>query len=133
MESAIAIVSFMEINIPKKEKRRTIAAALLSLEAAAVLALGGYLIVKSFTSKPEAPGALIGEVVFSFLGGIGLLVAARGFRTNRNYGRAPAVLANLIALGVSYFQIGAHLWIVGIPLAIIALVTLTLALSITPN
>lgn len=123
----------MEMNAAKKASRRTIVATLLQIEAAAVLALGGLLIFKSFTSKPEAPGALIGEVLFALLGGIGLLAAARGFRTNRNYGRAPAVLANLIALGVAYFQISAHLWIVAIPLALIAAVTLALALSIIPD
>ena len=123
----------MEMNAAKKASRRTIVATLLQVEAAVVLALGGLLIFKSFTSKPEAPGALIGEVLFALLGGIGLLAAARGFRTNRNYGRAPAVLANLIALGVAYFQISAHLWVVAIPLALVAAVTLAFALSIIPD
>ena len=123
----------MEMNAAKKASRRAIVATLLQIEAAAVLALGGLLIFKSFTSKPEAPGALIGEVLFALLGGIGLLAAARGFRTNRNYGRAPAVLANLIALGVAYFQVSAHLWIVAIPLALVAAVTLAFALSIIPD
>ena len=123
----------MKKNAAKKTSRRAIVAALLSFEAAAVLALGGFLVVKSFTATPAAPGALIGEVVFTLLGGFGLLAAARGFRTNRNYGRAPAVLANLIALGLAYFQIGAHLWIVAIPMAILALATLAIALSIIPD
>lgn len=123
----------MEMNASKKATRRTIAATLLQVEAAAVLALGGMLIVKSFTSKPEAPGALIGEVIFALIVGIGLLLAARGFRTGRNYGKAPAVLANLIALGVAYFQMGAHLWVVAIPLALIALITLVFSISVMPD
>ena len=123
----------MEKNAAKKQGRRTIAAALLSFEAAMVLALGGFLVVKSFTSTLEAPGALIGEVLFALAGGLGLLAAAHGFRTNRNYGRAPAVLANLIALGVAYFQMGAHLWVIAIPLALLALVTLIVALSVIPE
>ena len=123
----------MEMNVANKGRRRSIVATLLSIEAAGVLALGGFLIFKSVTEKPEAPGALFAEVIFALLGGFGLLAAARGFRTNRNYGRAPAVLANLIALGVAYFQISAQLWIVAIPLALIALVTLGLAISIFPD
>lgn len=123
----------MERDDAKKQVRRTIVAALLSFEAATVLALGGFLVMKSFTSTTEAPGALIGEVVFALLGGFGLLTAAHGFRTNRNYGRAPAVLANLIALGVAYSQMGAHLWIIAIPLALLALLTLIIALSIIPE
>jgi hypothetical protein len=123
----------MEMNLANKSKRRAIVATLLSFEAVAVFSLGGLLIFKSFTSKPEAPGALIAEVAFALLGGLGLLAAARGFRTNRNYGRAPAVLANLIALGEAYFQISAQLWIVAIPLALIASITLAFAISIIPD
>ena len=129
----MGIVGVMEMNVANKGRRRSIVATLLSIEAAAVLALGGFLIFKSATEKPEAPGALIAEVIFALLGGFGLLAAARGFRSNRNYGRAPAVLANLIALGVAYFQISAQLWIVAIPLILIALVILGLAISIIPD
>lgn len=107
-------------------------AALLRLEAAVVLSLGLYLLVKSLNSTPEAPAALIAEVLFALLGCLGLAAAAHGFATHRNYGRAPAVLANAIALGVSTFQMQAHLWFLAIPLALVAILTLALALSITP-
>lgn len=121
------------MNVANKATRRAIAAVLLQVEAAGVLALGVFLIVKSLTSAPEAPGALIAEVVFALLGGLGLLAAARGYRRSREYGRAPAVLVNLIALGLAYFQVGAHLWVVAIPLALLALATLVVVLSIIPE
>ncbi len=73
------------------------------------------------------------EILFALLGGLGLLGAAHGFARARNYGRAPAVMANLIALGVSTFQFQAHLWYLALPIAVIALVTAGLALSITPK
>ena len=76
--------------------------------------------------------ALLMEILFALLGGLGLMGAAHGFARARNYGRAPAVLANLIALGVSIFQFQAHLWYVAIPMALIALIITGLALSITP-
>lgn len=98
-----------------------------------MLALGAFLIVRSFFSDAQAPGALRAEVVFAFLGGLGLLVAARGFSRRKNYGRAPAILANLIALGTSIFQAQAHLWWLAIPQALIAIVILALALSLTPT
>lgn len=108
-------------------------ATLLQVEAAALLALGAYLLIKSIGSHLEAPLALAGVVIFTLLGAIALLLSARGFRAGRNYGRAPAVLLNLIALGVSYFQGQAHLWVLAVPLGAISLVTLVLALSIFPN
>jgi hypothetical protein len=50
-----------------------------------------------------------------------------GFEKKRSFGRAPAVLANLIALGVSYYMISGNLLIIGIPLAILAIITLVSA------
>lgn len=114
-------------------RRGTIVAALLRFEAVAVLSLAALLIIKSIYSHPEAPMALAMEVLFALLASLGLMAAGRGFSKARNYGRAPAILANLIALGVSYFQMQAHLWLLAIPLALISLVTVALALSITPE
>lgn len=123
----------MSVENAKKSRRRAIVATLLRVEAAVVLSLGIYLLVKSLISTPEAPAALIAEVLFAILGCVGLAAAAHGFKSGRNYGRSPAILANLIALGVSTYQMQAHLWALAIPLALVALVTLLLALSITPE
>jgi len=123
----------MKEKFGDKSWRRSIVASLLSIEAAMVLALGSYLLVKGVTSEVQALSALIGVIVFALLGGLGLLAAARGFRSARNYGRAPAVLANFIALGVAYFQMQANLWATAIPLALLAALTLALALSIIPD
>ncbi|HUW77876.1 MAG TPA: hypothetical protein VMV52_03895 [Candidatus Nanopelagicaceae bacterium] len=123
----------MNANLANKGKRRAIVAILLSGEAAAVLALGAFLVAKSLISTPEAPWALVGEVVFALLAGLGLLLSAHGFRTNRNYGRSPAILVNLIALGVAYFQISAHFWVLAVPMSLVAAVTVGLALSIIPE
>jgi len=122
----------MSAENAKKSRRRAIVATLLRIEAAVVLSLGIYLLVKSLVSTPEAPAALIAEVLFAVLGSAGLALAAHGFTVGRNYGRSPAILANLIALGVSTYQMQAHLWALAIPLAVVALATLLLALSITP-
>ena len=77
--------------------------------------------------------ALAVEILFALLAGLGLMAAARGFSRARNYGRAPALLANLIALGVSYFQFQAHLWLLAIPLSIASLTIVVLTLSLTPS
>ena len=114
-------------------RRGSIVAALLAFQAVAVLSLAAFLTFKAITSHSEAPLALAMEILFALLGGLGLLAAARGFARARTYGRSPAVLANLIALGVSYFQMQAHLWILALPLAAISLLVLALALSIIPQ
>lgn len=127
------MVAVMKADDAKKASRRNIVATLLQVEAAALLALGAFLLIKSIGNHLEAPLALAGVVIFAILGALALLVSARGYRDGRNYGRAPAILLNLIALGVSYFQVQAHLWVAAVPIAAISLVTLGLALSIVPN
>lgn len=62
-----------------------------------------FLIVESLLSEAKNVDALIAEIFFAILAGIGLLMAARGIRRGKRYGNSPAVLANLIALAVSYY------------------------------
>ena len=62
-----------------------------------------FLLVESFIAEVKNFDALVAEIFFAILGGIGLLMAARGIRRGRRYGNSPAVLANLIALAVSYY------------------------------
>ena len=62
-----------------------------------------FLVVESFIAEVKNFDALVAEIFFAILGGIGLLMAARGIRRGRRYGNSPAVLANLIALAVSYY------------------------------
>ena len=74
------------------------------------------------------PSALVGEIVFALLGATGLFFASMGFAKRRSYGRAPAVLANAIAVGVSYYMISGGLLAVGISLALLGSVTFVAAL-----
>ena len=113
--------------------RRQIVIALLNLEGAVVLALGAFLIFKSITADSVEIAPLAGEIVFAALGGFGLLAAAYSFKNKRRFGRAPAVLANLIALGVAKYQFEGGLWFVALPLVIVAAMTLYCAVTIVPE
>jgi putative Mn2+ efflux pump MntP len=123
----------MNLDDAKMASRRNIVATLLHVEAAALFALGAFMLIKAIGNHLEAPLALAGVVIFAILGGLALLLCARGFRAGRNYGRAPAILLNLIALGVAYFQVQAHLWLAAVPMGVIAFITLGFALSIIPT
>ena len=113
--------------------RRQIVTALLNFEGAVVLALGAFLIFKSITADSVEIAPLAGEIVFAALGGFGLLAAAYSFKNKRRFGRAPAVLANLIALGVAKYQFEGGLWFVALPLVIVAAMVLYCALTIVPE
>lgn len=97
---------------------------LLNVECGLLLALVIYLILAPLVSDVSVPSALSAEIVFGLLGATGLWFCAKGFKDQRSYGRAPAVLANLIAVGVSYYMISGGLLFVGIPLLILAIITL---------
>ena len=106
------------------ENSRVRAIYLLRLESLIILGLVIYLLVAPLISEVNVPAALSAEIVFGLLASIGLWASASGFKQKKSFGRAPAVLANLIALGVSYYMITGKLLIVGIPLAILASITL---------
>ena len=106
------------------ENSRIRAIFLLKFESLTIFAIVLYLLIAPFISDVSAPAALSAEIIFGLLACAGLWFSAIGFAKKRSFGRAPAVLANLIALGVSYYMISGSLLIVGIPLAILALITL---------
>ena len=106
------------------ENSRVRAIYLLRLESLIILGLVIYLLVAPLISEVNVPAALSAEIIFGLLASIGLWASASGFKQKKSFVRAPAVLANLIALGVSYYMITGKLLIVGIPLAILAAITL---------
>ena len=117
----------------RAKKKRKIAATLLKVEALILIALAAVEVVATFThDQIQEPLAIIGVIAFALMGAGGLFLSARGFTTGKMYGRAPAVLANLIALGVAYYQLSAGLWYTALPLALLALATLFFSLSVLP-
>ena len=106
------------------EACRIRASFMLKCESVILFGIVLYLLIAPLLSNVSAPAALSAEIVFALLAAIGLWFSARGFDKNRSFGRAPAVLANLIALGVSYYMISGKFLYVGVPLALFAIVTL---------
>ena len=106
------------------EACRTRASFMLKCESVMLFGIVLYLLIAPLLSNVSAPAALSAEIVFALLAAIGLWFSARGFDKHRSFGRAPAVLANLIALGVSYYMISGKFLYVGVPLSLFAMVTL---------
>ncbi len=117
----------------KAAKARALVASLLFVEAAVIAGLALWLIVFSFTHENVEILPLLGVLLFALLGSAGLAASAIGYRQGKYFGRSPAVLANLIALGVVSYQVEAHLWFVAGPLAALAGATLIAALRAIPT
>ena len=120
-------------NSSNTSSQRSIVATLLYIEAAIVFTLGLWLIFFSFTHENEEVAPLLGEISFAVIGALGLFAAGRGYARGKNYGRSPAILANLIALGVAYYQIQGHFYIGAVIILVLALPTLYFAFSIAKN
>jgi hypothetical protein len=118
-------MNFQKLSSLESNRKRAI--YLLRFESLVILLLVIYLLIAPLISSVTAPESLGAEIVFGLIGSAGLWVCARGFKAGKSFGRAPAVLANLIALGVAYYMISGGFLLVGIPLAILALVTLVSA------
>jgi hypothetical protein len=123
----------MSTDPAKQARMRSIVSTLLYIEGAIVLALGAWMGVMGITHENREMPPLMGVLLFSLVGGLGLLASGRAFAEKKNWGRAPAVLANLIALGVARIQFQGDFLIGAIPLLILALVILYLAIAIVPE
>jgi len=109
---------------------RTWAIYLLRFESLILLALILYLaLLTAIRNKPlSAPLALVGDFIALALGAVGLFACSLSYKSGKHWGRAPAVLANGIALGVSYFMASGKFYIGAIPLGLLAFSTLFVAL-----
>jgi hypothetical protein len=117
----------------KAAKARALVASLLIFESVVIASLGVWLIILSLTADSVEILPLLGVLIFIVLGSGGLYAAAAGYRRGKYFGRAPALLANLIAIGVSQYQFAAGLYIVAIPLFILAVVTVVSVLRAIPD
>ena len=123
----------MEQDLAKAAKARAVVASLLIFEASVIAVLGVWLIALAIKADSFEFFPLLGDLLFVILGSGGLAAAAVGYRRGKYFGRAPSVLANLIALGVVSYQVQAGLWIVAIPLAVLAAATLAATLRAIPE
>jgi hypothetical protein len=106
------------------ESNRKRAILLLRIESLLILSLVLYLLIAPLVSSVTAVESLGAEIIFGLLGSGGLWICSIGFSRQKSFGRAPSVLANLIALGVSYYMISGSFIAVGIPLAVLSGITL---------
>ena len=123
----------MKHDPAKAARLRAVVATLLTFESVVVAALGVWLIVLSVVADSVEILPLLGVFIFIALGSGGLFAAAAGYRRGKYFGRAPSVLANLIAIGVSNYQFSARLYILAVPLFILGVVTLVATLRAIPE
>ncbi len=102
---------------------KTIAAPLLLAEALIVFALALVMIALGFThDKAWLP--YLSVTGFSLVGSAALFALSRGVKTGKRWANSPAILANLIALGVAKYQFEAGAYLLAVPITAMAIVTI---------
>ena len=106
------------------------AGAVVALEGAAALVVAVALVVRGLVGADQHIVSGFGTAAwFAIIGG-GVLAAGWALWTGRRWGRGLAVFAQLLLLPVAwYIAVGSHQWLYGIPIAVVALVTLALLFS----
>lgn len=102
---------------------------LLMAESLLVFALGIYMVALGFThDKDWLP--FLSVTGFAFAGSVALFALARGVKDGKRWANSPAILANLIALGVAKYQFEAEVYFLAVPITAIAL---TVVVSLVVN
>ncbi|MBE1534465.1 hypothetical protein [Actinomadura algeriensis] len=105
------------------------AAGLEAVEGVAAVAYGVYVGVETAIGEPVDPVSAIGVTVLALAGGIGMLACARGLLRADQWSRAPTVLTQLFALPVAWSLWQGEQYAIGVPLGVVAVLTLIAALS----
>jgi peptidoglycan/LPS O-acetylase OafA/YrhL len=122
----------MARDIADKAKRSAIAASLLILESLIVLALGIYMVALGFThDKDWMP--YLSVIAFAFGGSAALYALSWGVKNERRWANSPAILANLIALGVAKYQFEAGAYWLAVPITALAASIIVLVIQIVKN
>jgi hypothetical protein len=93
---------------------------LLFMESFLVFVLGLYMVALGFThDKAWLP--YLSVTAFAFVGSAGLFALARGVKDGKRWANSPAILANLIALGVAKYQFEAGAYWLAVPISSMAI------------
>ena len=105
------------------------AAILVALEGAAGIVAAVVYVVSGLGGNEAGLNKFGTAAWFAIMFG-GVLAAAWALWTGRRWGRGVAVFAQLLLLPVSwYIAVGSQQWVYGVPVGVVALITLVLLFS----
>lgn len=112
---------FPDVSSRKSENfdRKQPASLLLLIEALLVAVLAFYMVALGFTHD-KAWMPYLSVIGFAFVGSVALYALSKGVKEGKRWANSPAILANLIALGVAKYQFEAGLYWLAIPIAAMA-------------
>ena len=122
------------INLRSRAWRSLVTSILLAFEGSVILSLDIYLIIQNFIADNiDDRHALLGEIIYATGGAVVLFLLAWGFYKEKRAQRSPAILLNLIFIGVSSYMLSEGLMILGIVTFVISAATVAMAVSVIPE
>jgi hypothetical protein len=100
------------------------AGVVVAAEGAIGLVVAATLLLRGLGGVDQRAVGGAGLAVCFILAGGGVLAAGWALLSGRRWGRGVAVFANLLLLPVSWYVIGSHQWVYGVPIAVLALAVL---------
>lgn len=98
-----------------------LAALVAAVEGLALVGLSAFFVIKLLVSTPTDSGGALAVAGFELLGGVLVLMVARGIFHARRWSRSPSVVLQVVSLPVGYtlaFQSGQPEW--GLPVLVLA-------------
>jgi hypothetical protein len=105
--------------------RGALARALLLVEGATLLLIGGILAVLTAVERPARLEAALFEVMAAVGAGVLLVIASRKVGRSIHW-RSPVLLLNLLAIPVTISLAQAGQWLISVPLGVLAVSVLVL-------
>lgn len=107
------------------------AAVVVLLEGAVLVAVAVVLVVRHLAGVEDQPWLSgYGTAAWFAVMGVGVLAAGWALWTGRRWGRGIAVFAQLLLLPVAWYMgVGSQRWLYGVPVGVVALITLGLLFS----
>ena len=106
----------------------TVAAAIVGLQGLLIALAGAYLAVAGLAGNPSSVANAEISGALALLAGAGLLLVGYGLSRGRSWGRAPAVLTQILCLPVAWGMVQGGRPDLGVPLIAVAVTTLVLLL-----
>ena len=91
-----------------------------------LVGLGVFLVWIAITSDPENQSNAVSMGIISAITGAGLVLCSLALWRRTRWARAPAIVWQLLTIPIGIYQIQGDLWFVGVPIVVLALVTIAL-------
>jgi hypothetical protein len=131
MGTSVSADSLVAVDREPSAVRR--GAALLAVEAVALVVVGIVDAVATVTGEPTKRGLSFAMAGLAVAAGILLLLLARAVARRQGWARSPAVVLQLLAVPVGIGLLQGGVWAAGIPVLALAALTLVTVLAAGPD